>query len=103
VSHVRYEDLLADTTGELDRLLLELTGTEPDPEVVAAAVQRYDFKHATGRTPGTEDRSSFLRKGVSGDWVNHFTREAGEIFDDIAGDHLVELGYAADRTWFRSL
>ena len=53
----------------------------------------------TGRAPGAEDRGSFIRKGVAGDWVNHFTRETAELFDELAGDALVALGYESDRGW----
>ena len=80
----------------------ELTGAEPDHHAVSAAVQRYEFTRV-GREAGTEDRTKFRRKGIAGDWANHFTREAGEIFDAIAGDALVDLGYAADRRWYDDL
>ena len=103
VSQVSYEGLLADPETELRRVVHELTGADPGSAVVAAAVRRYAFQHASGRAAGTEDRSSFLRKGVAGDWRNHFTREAGEVFDHYAGEQLVELGYADDHTWFHAL
>jgi hypothetical protein len=57
------------------------------------------MQRATGRAPGQEDRTNFIRKGVVGDWVNHFSREAAEVFDWLAGDTLVSLGYEPDRGW----
>ena len=39
------------------------------------------------------------RKGVAGDWRNHFTPEAAHVFDSIAGELLVESGYEPDRSW----
>lgn len=103
VSQVSYEALLANPETELARMVGELTGAEPDPAVVGATVRRYAFKHAAGRAAGTEDRSSFLRKGEVGDWRNHFSREAGEVFDQMAGLELVELGYAENRNWYDAL
>ena len=35
-------------------------------------------KGAGGREAGVEARGDFFRKGVVGDWVNHFTPELGE-------------------------
>ena len=53
----------------------------------------------TGRRPGEEARGEFARKGVSGDWENHFTRAAAEVFDSYAGNALVELGYEQNSSW----
>lgn len=98
-----YEALLRDTPGELHRVVSELTSQEQDPVLAQLAAQRFEFKRASGRSSGTEDRSSFLRKGVSGDWTNNFTQEAGEVFDAFAGNALVKHGYADDRNWWKEL
>lgn len=99
VHHTSYEALLADTTTEFGRLMTAVTGQRCDTNRVTAAVDRYTFRSSTGRGQGEEDRGSFLRKGIAGDWRNHFTREAAEAFDAIAGDALVTLGYETDRNW----
>ena len=52
-----------------------------------------------GRKAGEEDRGSFIRKGVAGDWVNHFGPTAARRFDELAGDALVAVGYEEDRDW----
>ena len=39
------------------------------------------------------------RKGVIGDWVNHFTDDHRAAFKDVAGDLLIELGYEGDHDW----
>ncbi len=44
-----------------------------------------------------------LRKGQAGDWRNHFTREAAEIFDRYCGDMLISTGYEPDHEWVRRL
>lgn len=99
----RYEDLLVDTPGELARVLGELTGGEVDPERIEQTVAAHDFAGTTGRKPGEGDDKAFLRKGISGDWRNYFSREAAAVFDEYAGDLLVELGYEADRAWVNTL
>lgn len=103
VGHVTYEELQADTASTLARGLSTASGEPFDLELAEIAARRYDFSRAAGRRQGQEDRGSFHRKGIVGDWRNHFTAEAGEVFDSYAGDALVEFGYEADRDWFRSL
>lgn len=103
VTLTSYEALLSDTAGELHRIVSELTGTEQDPNRADIVARRYDFNANSGRAQGSEDRSSFLRKGIAGDWINNFTQEAGEVFDHFAGEALVEYGYASDRSWWKGL
>jgi len=102
VGHVTYEGLLRDTAAELAQGLAR-AGDEPDGELVELAARRHSFARESGRKAGEEDRSSFLRKGVSGEWRTHFTREAGEAFDSFAGQDLIDFGYETDRRWFESL
>jgi hypothetical protein len=40
--------------------------------------------------------SATLRRGVIGDWKNHFTDEHRAAFTEVAGRQLVEWGYGAD-------
>ena len=99
---VRYEDLLEDTAGQLRRIVQEL-GREPDPARIETAVRKYDFESNSKRNRGQEDKNSFLRKGVAGDWKNHFTPEAARVFDAYAGELLVDLGYEPDRSWVQDV
>ena len=52
-----------------------------------------------GRAAGVEDITSHYRKGLPGDWVNHFTRSHAEAFDERFGDLLVRLGYEESSSW----
>ena len=100
--HVRYEDLRRDTAGELRRVVLGLTGERLSPEVATSIAEEFSFERQAGRQPGEENKRSFLRKGVVGDWRSHFSPEARETFDRYAGDELILLGYEQDRAWIRS-
>lgn len=51
------------------------------------------------RTEGQEDTSSHYRKGVSGDWANHFKAEHVAAFKERYGELLVKLGYEDDDDW----
>ena len=59
-----------------------------------ALLARYSFEALSGRKPGQEDTGSKLRKGVAGDWRNHFTPAVQEAFDDETTDLVARLGYA---------
>ena len=96
---VRFEDLLADTAGTLTGAIETMTGREADAWAVETAVTKFAFKKQTKRARGEENRAAFLRKGQSGDWRNHFTREAAEILDDHCGEMLRAAGYVADSSW----
>jgi hypothetical protein len=102
VVHVRYEDLRRDAGGELRRVVRELTGRELDPGRAAEIVEEFSFERQAGRRSGEENKRSFLRKGVVGDWKEQFSPDAREVFDRYAGEELVLLGYEPDRRWARS-
>jgi len=97
--HVRYEDLRHDTTGELRRIVRKLTGEELSLQEAHAIADEFSFERQSGRRSGEEDRESFLRKGVVGDWRARFSPQAREVFDRYAGKELIQLGYERDRSW----
>lgn len=103
VGEIRYEDLLADTAGQLNRVMVELDAPRQDPKFAKLAALRYDFHSASGRRPGDEDRLSFHRIGVAGEWKRYFTMEAAQAFQAHAGDVLTNLGYEKSRDWWRHL
>jgi LPS sulfotransferase NodH len=96
---VRYEDLLAEPVGEVMRLL-EFLGADSDVEVARGCVQAASFEQLSGgRTQGEEASSSFYRKGIAGDWKNHFSEEDRRVFKEEAGELLIRLGYEDDLDW----
>jgi hypothetical protein len=56
---------------------------------------RFDARSG-GRRAGQEDTASHYRKGVAGDWVDHFTPVHVEAFQERFGGLLDRLGYAED-------
>lgn len=99
---VRYEDLLQDAAGALDRIATHVD-LPITPEEAAAIADHHSFEAVSGRRRGVEDRTSFQRKGVAGDWRNHFTHAAGDAFAAFGGPALVSLGYASDDGWLDEL
>lgn len=100
VVFVKYEDLLQDATGTLARSIAELNLQVPSIDIIQKAVSAFSFENVTKRKPGEENKKDFLRKGVAGDWKNHFSKEACEVFNHYAGNELVMLGYEKDKNWY---
>jgi len=99
---VRYEDLNSDTTNTLNRvlnffdikadngLINRMADTKIRKEKDLAGALKKDL-------PGK--LRSTARKGIVGDWKNHFTKEHKNKFKQVAGGLLVELGYEKDDNW----
>ncbi len=89
---------------ELNRRLRRIIARLPQPrfrlekvpaEWFLVELHRHRFsKLAGGRRPGEENVNSHFRKGVAGDWKNHFTPKVKEAFDARYGKNLQALGYA---------
>jgi hypothetical protein len=94
----RYEEMLADTFGVMRRVFDHFEVGLSD-ERVRAIVAAHTFERATGRAAGEEDAEQFNRKGISGDWRNHFSPEQVRAFKERAGERLIELGYETDLDW----
>lgn len=56
-------------------------------------------KMANGRSPGEENVHSHYRKGIPGDWVNHFSADHILYFKREYNDLLEKLGYEQGRDW----
>jgi hypothetical protein len=69
-------------------------------EDVPAIVDRHRFsRKAGGRERGVEDAHNHYRKGVAGDWRNHFEPVHVEYFKRNYNDLLLRLGYETDPRW----
>jgi hypothetical protein len=96
---VKYEDIRQHPVEELQRIALELTGIDLSGKRAAEIIDKYSFQKQTGRKPGEEKKGSFVRKGIVGDWKNHFSDEAKNVFKQYAGNELIQLAYEKDLNW----
>ena len=62
-------------------------------------VDRNSFERKTWWRFGRESKRSHLRKGVAGDWKNHFTDRHKQLFNAHYGDILMQAGYEKDNNW----
>ena len=97
---IRYESLLEDDVGILERVLLDEGGLPVPRERFREVVRATRFERSTkGRRPGQEDIASHMRKGIAGDWRNHFTDRLKQAFKTRYGDLLVATGYESNLDW----
>jgi hypothetical protein len=69
---IRYEDLSAEPLNLFGQVCVFL-GASADPAVLRACCAAADFARLSGgRARGQEDRGSFFRQGLPGNWRSHF-------------------------------
>ncbi len=93
VCALRFEDLVSNRAGELERMLghLEASGFElavPRAQALETLAAQMDPR-----------KSETFRKGKSGGWREHFTPRNKAEFKERAGELLVRLGYEPGLDW----
>lgn len=96
---VKYEDLLINPQEELIKSVQFLDVRNYNLERIEQAINEFSFQNLTKRLPGKEDSQSFIRKGIAGDWKNHFNQESREVFKKYAGQELILAGYETTIDW----
>ncbi len=96
---IRYEDLLNNTYETLENLIEKIDNNQGVESRLNEAIHENDFEKLSKRKRGEENRISFCRKGIIGDWKNYFNKESARIFNDYAGTTLVNLGYEKNDSW----
>lgn len=96
---IKYVDLLTNTKKEIETVY-EFVNVNANPELVSKVMDETKFENLSGgRPPGSEDADSYFRKGIAGDWVNHFNDQEKSILRDIISDELIYWGYEDNDRW----
>lgn len=94
---IRYEDMKL-TPLETMRQIVDFYEIDLSDETLTSAIEQHDISHhATGR------RDRHIRKGIIGDWKNHFNADSAQAFNNLAGRHLIKLGYEEDESWLNQI
>ncbi|USN99864.1 MAG: sulfotransferase domain-containing protein [Phycisphaeraceae bacterium] len=96
---LRYEEMLVDVETCLRRVasLFELDASDATIREIA---EKNSFSRMSGgRSRGESSDSNFVRKGVAGDWRNHFTPALCDLYKAKIGRFLVDFGYEPDESW----
>lgn len=112
-AEVRYEALRSGDPEPL-RAAFAICGLDVDEAHCEALLAEYSLERmARGSTPSPivlggamaqrhgaiEEPSGFYGQGATGGWTSTWTSHERLVFDTIAGDLLIELGYEPDHTW----
>ncbi|MFP4522113.1 MAG: sulfotransferase domain-containing protein [Fibrobacterota bacterium] len=90
---LRYEDMQEKPESTV-KGLFDFLKVDSSDKIVEKCISENAFsKLSGGRGKGEEDRSSFYRKGISGDWKNHLSEEDAAYITGNAGELMKELGY----------
>jgi hypothetical protein len=99
---VSYRDMIKNPVGTLRTVFDFCELAAPDDEV-AGIVDKHTFEKVkkTRLSPvkNVALPQNFYRKGQIGSWQQEFTPVERYLFDEVAGDLLVELGYAEEGWW----
>lgn len=83
--------------------ILKFIGLYPDKikkDEIYEILRCYSFERMSGgRKPGEEDQTHHFRKGVSGDWRNHFTSQHIDYFKKLYNPILLKTGYETSEDW----
>ena len=100
---VDYAALISDGQATF-RLIFDFFGWDIPNELAEEVIGRHSFAATSGgRVPGEENEFSHRRKGISGDWKNHFNQKTGSVFEGAFPGLLRQGGYEADDRWWESL
>lgn len=90
---VRYEDLHENPDSAIGGLL-EFLGVSVSQDLIRRCKDSAEFRRwSGGRDKGEEDKTSFFRKGLVGDWKSYFNDASFDVFRKQTDDLLEELGY----------
>ena len=96
---LRYEEMLIDPIIGMTRVAT-LFDLDSSSKTIEQIVSVHSFKKMSGgRDTGDTSSTASVRKGIAGDWKNHFTPELREQFGKLLADFLVETADEQDDSW----
>lgn len=97
---IKYEDLYYLPYQTLWTVLWEITGVSYGADLILECYERQRFSMVLAKFP---EFFHSMRKGIVGDWENHFRRDDGRLFQEIFGKLMMDQGYIQDGDWWEVL
>ncbi|MFC2155561.1 sulfotransferase domain-containing protein [Acidobacteriota bacterium] len=95
----KYEELIEDETGQLLKILKHCQIDKSEKKMLKAIAKSSFKKRNGGRQLGEENKNNHFRKGVPGDWRNHFSEPVKSNFKEKFGNLLIKTGYEKNLNW----
>lgn len=102
IMHISYEELITDLKDSVGRIA-QFLGKSLDAELIEKIADRCLFKNMKHNKMSNystfppeifdETKSTFLRKGIAGDWKNQLTVAEAEHFDAVYADKMKDVKY----------
>jgi len=92
VKVIRYEDLVQNDIATFGSLFSHCDIFFPHDEL-EELIKDYRFNTMSGRERGNENKMSHFRKGIQGDWKNHFKDPHNALIFKVASTVLSGYGY----------
>jgi len=96
----KYELLHSCPVQTLREIIKELTGEWLSDPRTEEALERQSFENMASQY---KDGGHFMRKGIVGDWRNHFTRDLARKFNEHLGEFMLEQGYVDSLDWWEDV
>lgn len=97
---IRLEDFMSHPASTLHRALHKGWDLRLSMRDAERLIRRQSYERVSGgRRPGEELVSAHYRKGIHGDWKNHFTPRVVEQFKKLHNDLLIKTGYETSDEW----
>ena len=93
-TEIYFEDLVEHPTAQLKNIISFLDVATTNDELHRCVSSTSFSSQTGGRKPGQEAPDAFLRKGIVGDWRNHFGQSLNDQFATIAGKSMKRFGYS---------
>jgi sulfotransferase 6B1 len=92
---IRYEDLVSESRPVVIQQMAELYARQCSAPIdIDACVRAMEASIAP-------EKSHTFRSGKKSGWRSEFTSDHRRLFDEVAGELLIELGYESDHLWAR--
>lgn len=89
---VKYEELSDSPKNVLENVFSKLN-LKVVGNIINESINLFSFNKLANRKRGCEDRASFFRKGIVGDWKNHFSKQDIRVFNNNTREVLKLLEY----------
>ena len=98
---IRFEDLIVNPIGEVEKLRMIMDLPKPNPEKLPGFqhLKKVDYQYGTGSSHGFDEiererqRNYFFRRGKAGGWKDEMPPEIEELYWEHHGEMMTQLGY----------